>query len=216
MSHHESAARGQDERMIHRLLFFSDAVFAIVLTLLVIELHPPHAEIHDEAALRAGMGALTPHFIALGISFALTGGWWLVHMASTRELHAFDWPSALCNLLFLFWIALLPFAAAFFGVNYWSAEAMVIYWGINAGAAYSMALLSLVMTRDKGRLVGGATLGQRVAYALFSLGPALAFTVGAWLALNGRVDLSYFCWVLMAPAFLIAPFLLRKPKRAAT
>lgn len=212
MSHHESAARGPDARMVDRMLFFSDAVFAIALTLLVLELRPPHAEPGEEVALRANVGGLISHFAAFVISFALAGGWWLVHLNAARQLQHFDWPTAICNLVFLLWIALLPFAAAFFGVNFWSAASLAVYWVINAGAALSMTLLWLTMSRDRGRLIGGVTGRQRWGAALFTLGSGAACLAGAYFAFENQLWQSRFSWLLMAPFFVVAIIVLHAPK----
>src|SRR6185436_6666827 len=110
-------ARGPDARMADRMLFFTDAVFAIVLTIMVLELRPPLLQ--REGVQNAGDGALWPalggmihEVAAFLISFILVGAWWMIHMRATRRLIAFDWPTAICNMLFLLAIAVMPFACA--------------------------------------------------------------------------------------------------------
>ena len=204
--------QGDNKRLLDRMIFFSDAVFAIALTLLVLELRPPQAAQGDEAGLWTGFAGLAPNLVAFLISFALAGGWWLVHMSATRSLQRFDWPTAICNLLFLLWIALFPFAAAFFGANIWSAAALAVYWIIAGGAAFSMTLMQFVMTRGGGKLVGGQTGRQRLGLLLMTLAPALAFTLCAWSAIAGHLAWARFGWVVMLPAFVIAPLLMRPAK----
>lgn len=211
MSHHESAAKGPDGRMVDRMLFFSDAVFAIVLTLLVLELRPPDGHGHSDAELWSALAGMFRHFAAFFISFLLVGGWWLIHMRVTRTLRAFDWPTALCNLLFLLFIALMPFAAALFGQNIASLAALQVYWTLNAAVAFSMLLLFLVMTRGGGRLIGGISVREWWFRFLQSLAPALAFVFGAWAASRGEAELSRFCWVVIFPTMIIARFVRGKP-----
>ena len=118
MSHHESMARGADSRMVDRMLFFSDAVFAIVLTLLALDLRPPEGH---EAAPTSVSDILFPignHLIVFIISFVLVGQWWLIHLRATRQLRAFDWPSAIANLVFLLGITLMPFASTLLTSNF--------------------------------------------------------------------------------------------------
>src|SRR5262245_4967104 len=107
------ADHGAHGRQLDRLLFFSDAVFAIVLTLLVLELRPPAGE--TEAELQGGLSGLTVNFIAFGISCALGAVFWLAHMRTMRSMTQFDWMTAAANLLHLAAIALTPFASAFLG-----------------------------------------------------------------------------------------------------
>ena len=169
MSQQETAARSHDARMADRMVFFSDAVFAIVLTLLVLELRPP--ELHGEDELWAALGGLSRHFAAFAITFGLVALWWLIHMRVTRRLAIFDWPTAICNLLFLFFICLTPFASALYGENFTSMATLELYWGVNLGASLSMTLLFFVMNRGGGRLVGGVGWREWTFRLIQSLAP---------------------------------------------
>lgn len=210
MSHHESAAKGPDGRMVDRMLFFSDAVFAIVLTLLAIELHPP--EFHHEAELFTGLLAMAPRFLAFFISFAFIGLWWSVHMRVTRRLQTFDWATAICNLVALCFMTLLPFACAVFGENFNSIAAMQVYWAISLGTALSMTLLFVVVTRDGGRLVGGMPPREWWARFLASIGPAIAFGLGVYFAATGQVWLTRFAAFFMVPFIVLGAILGQEPR----
>jgi uncharacterized membrane protein len=198
-----SEAASADRRMIDRVIVFSDAVFAFALTLLALEIRLP-ANLAGDAELWAQLRLLAPQFGAFLISFALASLWWVVHMAATRELVAFDWPTVICNLLFLFFIVLLPFAAGAFGANITNNAALALYWAVNAGASFAMTLLFFVMSRGKGRLIGGIGPGERALRLLQSVAPGIVFALGAYWALNDQIWLSRFCSVLLAPVYMIA------------
>lgn len=197
--------------MVDRMLFFSDAVFAIVLTLLAIELHAPEA--HTDQELIAGLAAMAPQFMAFAISFALIGLWWTVHMRMTRRLVEFDWPTAIVNLLALGCITLLPFASAVFGERPGSMAALRIYWLTSAAAAFSMTLLFLVMTRGGGRLVGGIGAREWWSRFLLSAAPTTAFAAGVYLTFTDQVWLARFAWTFMFPLMLLAALINRVGRR---
>ncbi len=208
MSHHESAAKGPEGRMVDRMLFFSDAVFAIVLTIMVLELRAPNLSgavgPHGEAVLWNALGEMIEEFAAFIISFLLVGGWWLIHMRATQRLRVFDWPTAVANLFFLFTISLVPFGASVFGADIAGVASIQVYWSINAANSAAMTLLFVVSARGKGRLVGGLEPGEWTFRFIQSIAPGIAFVAGVWLAAVGRVDLSRFCWVLILPAMAMA------------
>src|SRR5262249_34667677 len=99
-----TAPETPDERMLHRRLVFTDAVFAIVLTLMVLDLKPPAFvnPLGDPMAIRG----MEQHFFAFLMSFAVISIFWLAHLSTTRRMIHFDWPSAVANLAFLFPICL--------------------------------------------------------------------------------------------------------------
>ncbi|TDV35919.1 TMEM175 family protein [Actinophytocola oryzae] len=92
-----------------RLVFFSDAVIAIAMTLLALELPVPHGE--DNAEVWHSFVELLPNeYLNFVISFAVIGVFWLAHHEFFRKIHAVDAPLRRLNLGWLFFIVLMPFA----------------------------------------------------------------------------------------------------------
>ncbi len=105
------------EFQLDRLILFSDAVFAIAITLLVIEIKIPdlHKEEVSDRALLNALGHLIPKFIGFIISFMLIGLYWTVHHRMFGFVTNFDKKLLWMNLIFLFFIALMPFSTGFYG-----------------------------------------------------------------------------------------------------
>ena len=93
-----------------RLEAFSDGVFAIAITLLVIELRPPEVERGSELA--GALWDLWPGYFAYLVSFVTIGVMWLNHHRIFTQVRAVDGPLLLLNLHLLLWVALIPFPTA--------------------------------------------------------------------------------------------------------
>jgi uncharacterized membrane protein len=217
MSHHESTAKGPDGRMVDRMLFFSDAVFAIVLTIMVLELHAP--VFGEGGAMRAtdsgiwhALASQFHIFFAYFVSFIIVGLWWSIHMRVTRALHVFDWPAAIVNFAFLLTVTLIPFAASVLGGAVTAGAAWVLYWGVNAASSTALTVLMIVVTRDKGRLIGGIGARERLSRVIQGIGPAIGFAAGAWAAGSGHLEVSRWCWLLIMPIGIVARLINRAPK----
>jgi len=208
------ADREADTRMLHRMVFFSDAVFAIVMTLLVLDLRPPAAT--SEAVLRAGLVALAPTFGAFLMSFALTGVFWFAHTTTTRRLVKFDPLVAVSNMLFLLIMTLMPFASRLLGEDFNSPLIWQVYSGALVCASASNILLVLAVNRGGGRLVGGVSTLEVVARVVRASAPGLAFSVGFWGASEGRVIVPQFCWALIPLVILIGRLMHRAAQRPRT
>lgn len=193
-----------DERMLHRMLFFTDAVFAIVMTLLVLDLKPPQGV----GALDA-LAAMRSHLVAFAMSFAIIAIFWVAHMNTTRRLMRFDWPVALANLVFLFPVCLIPFVTAW-GFN--SQGAWAAYCGDMVAISAANVALTLIASRHKGRLEGGLTTRIRLARSSRAAAPGLAFGAGLILLATGQLQLSFLCGALI-PLFLWASARIFGPTR---
>ncbi len=115
MSRSESA---RDAHSLERLVFFSDAVFAIAITLLVLEIDVPHL---PEGANTADFGSalyrLLPSFFAFSLSFLVIGRFWIGHHDLFGQITRYSGQLLFPNLLYLMAIAFMPFATAFMGAN---------------------------------------------------------------------------------------------------
>ena len=105
------------EFQIERLILFSDAVFAIAITLLVIEIKVPEidsAQLSD-AAIGKGLAHLIPRFVGFFISFLIIGIYWTVHHKVFVFVDNYTNKLLWLNLFFLFSIALMPFSSGLYG-----------------------------------------------------------------------------------------------------
>jgi len=135
------AGRARTDHALERLVFFSDAVFAIAITLLVIEIHPPRFDraVGTDALHLAALANLVPEFMGYIISFFVVGMFWMGHHRSFA-LAAHYHPRVLWwNLLLLCTIAFMPFASAYASANVQQRVPTIFY----CGAMLLAALLNL-------------------------------------------------------------------------
>ena len=103
---------GHDSSSVHRtpgrLVAFSDAVFAIAMTLLVLEIRPPA----DYAHLLHGLAALWPSYLAHALTFLFIGQVWANHQVMFDHIGVADRVILLRNTLLLMIVAFLPFATS--------------------------------------------------------------------------------------------------------
>src|SRR5262245_19059202 len=100
-----------------RIEAFSDGVFAIVSTLLILSVQVP--ELHGDVAreLPRALVRLTPHFLTFVLSFAIVCIWWVAHHHFFVLLEKSDRGLLWLNSLFLLWLVTVPFPTALLG-NY--------------------------------------------------------------------------------------------------
>lgn len=103
------------EFQLERMILFSDAVFAIAITLLVIEIKIPevHEDVTDKLILKS-LGHLIPKFLGFMISFLLIGLYWVLHHRLFGFVTSYNKRLLILNLVFLFFIALMPFSTGFY------------------------------------------------------------------------------------------------------
>jgi uncharacterized membrane protein len=103
------------EFQLERIVLFSDAVFAIAITLLVIEIKIPeiHEDVSDKALLHS-LGHLIPKFVGFLVSFMLIALFWNVHHRMFGFVTSYDRKLKVLNLVFLFFVALMPFSTGFY------------------------------------------------------------------------------------------------------
>jgi uncharacterized membrane protein len=111
MSEAEHGAE-RDRRQLERLTFFSDAVFAIAMTLLVVEVKLPHLHHATGQELGQALLSLIPNYIGFLVSFLVLGRFWLVHHEVVGLLRASNRRLTAVNLLLLLAVAFMPFPTA--------------------------------------------------------------------------------------------------------
>ena len=110
--HDSSHDPSHDGAQLERLSFFSDAVFAIAMTLLVIEVRLPPLPAADDRALGQALLDLLPHYVGFLASFVVIGRFWVGHHGLFGYLRRTSQRLLWVNLLFLLAIAFMPFPTA--------------------------------------------------------------------------------------------------------
>lgn len=102
--------QGDNTRELDRIIFFSDAIFAIVMTLLILDIPVPEiAPGLAQAELPSRVLELWPKFFSYVLSFLVIGTYWLAHHGTYRYIESYDRGLMWLNLLFLLSISFVPF-----------------------------------------------------------------------------------------------------------
>jgi uncharacterized membrane protein len=114
----------------HRVEALADGVFAIVMTLLVLELKIPELPKNaPQSELLHGIRALLPVFFSYFITFMLAGGFWFFHHLSFHFIRHTTRGLCFINLLFLLFVSLLPFSTGLLGHFLRQRVAQYFYFG---------------------------------------------------------------------------------------
>jgi uncharacterized membrane protein len=165
-----------------RLEAFSDGVIAILITIMVLNLHVPSgSSIH---ALRP----VVPVFFTYLLSFVYIGIYWNNHHHMLHATHRTNGVIMWANLHLLFWLSLFPFATGWMGERHFRAAPTATYGVVCLGAAVAYYLLQTAIVHDQGpgSLVAAA-VGRdgkgKVSPALYAAAVPLAF-VERWISVT--------------------------------
>lgn len=184
------------------MVFFSDAVFAIAITLLVLEIHLPETEgLLTDGQLRDALVGLGHQYLGYILSFLVIGVFWIGHHRRYRFIRHYDGMLLFLNLLLLMIVAFLPFPSALIS-RYPGATATIFYAGVMVAAGVVSLLIWGYASRGH-RLIDPELSGRVIRREYLALlATPLVFLASIGIALIDP-DLAKFFWILVAPARLL-------------
>jgi uncharacterized membrane protein len=151
----------------------ADGTFAIVMTLLVLELAVPALHDASNLELTRALAAMWPKFIAYTLSFLVLGVYWLIHHFLFDNITYYDARLAWLNVIFLLFVALIPFTTSLLG-EYLLQKTPAIIYGIQLLVLFLMGFS--IWTYGTGRQLSAFEIdkeivegGKRMGYAYFSI-----------------------------------------------
>ena len=176
-----------------RLAAFSDGVFAIIITIMVLELKVPHGSNWEVLA------GVAPNFVSYVLSFVYLAIYWNNHHHLVHTVARVDGLILWANSHLLFWLSLIPAATAWMGENFLASIPTAVYGTSLLMPAIAYYLLQKAIMRRQGtHSVLANALGRdfkgKISSILYAAGIGLAF-VSAWL--------SVAIYVLVAAMWLI-------------
>jgi uncharacterized membrane protein len=171
-----------------RLEAFSDGVIAILITIMVLELHTPegiswHALEHE-----------LPVLLAYVLSFVYLGIYWNNHHHMLAAVSRVSGGALWANLHLLFWLSLVPFCTAWMSEHRFPPIPTAIYGVVLLAAAIAYYILQTMLLRAEGRrselrAALGSDLKGKISPLLYCLGIGLAF-VDRWIGLAVYVGVA--------------------------
>ena len=143
-----------------RVEAFSDAVIAIIITIMVLELKVPHGDTFEE------LRPLLPVFLSYVLSFVYVGIYWNNHHHMLHACRTVTGAVLWANLHLLFWLSLFPFATGWMGENHFTSLPTALYGVVLLMAAIAYYVLQQVIIAAEGpdsllkRAIGGDWKGK--------------------------------------------------------
>jgi TMEM175 potassium channel family protein len=184
---------GRTELGSERLEAFSDAVFAVIITIMALELRAPQG--HTLADVR---GDLLPGLVAYVLSFTLVGIYWNNHHHLLRAAERINGAVMWTNLFLLFWLSLIPVLTEWLREEYEHPLPAAAYGVVLLASGFAYSLLVHTLIRANGRdsavarAIGSDAKGN-ISLVIYAAAIPLAF-VSSWIsyALYVAVALLWF------------------------
>lgn len=171
------------EFQLERLILFSDAVFAIAITLLAIEIKVPALDRHiaTDHLLLERLDEMIPKFVGFFISFFIIGLYWTIHHRMFGFVINYTRKLLWINLLFLMAVVLMPFSTAFY--SEYILRLLKIPVIIYASNIIFLGIMNLFIwryiTKPSRNLVEGVTEDDKVYFSMRAIAVPLIFTLTA-------------------------------------
>jgi uncharacterized membrane protein len=186
-------------REVDRVVFFSDAVFAIAMTLLAVEIKVPDVPDAQVATTLHHMGR---EFYGYFLTFAVIGVYWMAHHRMFRFVRRVDNAFIALNMLLLALIGFMPVSSDLFG-RHSNSSAAVIFYAFNLCLVGLATLFVWLYATHRHRLVDDSlTQGEIRAGAFRSISVVLLFGLSIPIALVSTSLAEYF-WLLLIPLRIV-------------
>jgi uncharacterized membrane protein len=191
-----------DQTALERLVFFSDAVIAIAITLLVLDIHLPGSPADlDDAQLLQQLLGIWPHYLAYIISFLVIGSFWLSHHNKFRYIHVSNRRLVQINLLLLLLIAFIPFPTAV--LSEYNNRTSTIFYALTIAAAGLVSAFLWIYASRIGHLVDASVPQRQIQMETrraLILPAVFLLSIGlAWF----NADLAKYAWIIIAPLMVL-------------
>jgi uncharacterized membrane protein len=175
-------------RSVERLAALSDGVFAVAMTLLVLDLHAPAMDaIHSERDLWRALGALGPRLLMYAMSFLTLGIFWVGQQTQLNHLARTDRSLSWIHLLFLFAVSVTPFSTTLLAQFLEYRIALLEYWAniflLGASLLFSWTCATgsgLVKSDLPAEAVDAIRRRIVTAQAIYAFGAALCLVSTYW------------------------------------
>jgi TMEM175 potassium channel family protein len=172
-----------------RVINFSDAIFSIAMTLLVLEVGIPSLKGIANNTIWTILHSRLPSFIGLVVSFFVSAIYWVAHLRHMKYVSDVDGKLLWLNIILMFFIVLLPFSTGFYvvGINY-NGPFVFYCFNLSAIGLFNYLIINYIFKKEKGQT---------------GLTPLL----GKWhkaVALN-----SFLIWVIAGAIVFMLPILAR-------
>lgn len=194
------------EFQLERMILFSDAVFAIAITLLALEIKVPEIarEVVSDSILAHKMAELVPKFVGFIVSFFVISIYWIVHHRTFGYVIDYNPKLLRLNLIFLLAIVLMPFSSGFYSTYLLTpvAKLPVIIYVVNIVFLGTMSLVIWeYVANPKHHLSEGITQEMKKYFRFRSIVPPLAFILTAVIYLFVKKEVAI--WMpLLIPVFM--------------
>jgi len=197
---------------LERLGGFSDAVFAVAITLLILTIDVP--VVSDASELGSELQALWPKFLGFLISFFIIGSFWVAHHFIFNYLKRLTPGLLWLNLIFLLFIVILPFSTDLMSEYGNSSTALIFYNANMALASLTLCILWVYMSHDNRLIDADFNPATRKHIFLIYLNMTIIFLVAMAVAVVSASN-SQYIYLLLIPNGFVLERMHRKKKAAA-